>query len=412
LGGALVATALLVGCGGSQKPKPAAPKTSPGPAKGTEGPPPDAPALAVGITEPNPNFFATGEIAEPFGHWRDELVKMHPAYYRVIVDWSALQPETGKPPIFDSPNQGCLRDKPPCAAFGGIRSVFKALGERQKADGGWEALVVLVGTPEWAASPPSGCERKGTLPRSRPPKPGYGMKAYGVFVDFVLEEARRDGVDVHYWAPWNEPNHPFFISPQRKRCATKAKSAAVGPYVEMARMLKAALDKAPGDQELVLGELAGLPDPGPKSASVDEFISDVPKDLACGVKVWTQHGYIGGVNPVDDVERALTRKGCKKPALWITETGVGAPHSGEKPRKSHASQVASCKQLHERLKQWYEDDRVTAAFQYTFREDDLFPTGLVKTDLSGDFPALAEWQAWGGEARPKATDPPPPESCT
>ena len=97
--------------------------------------------------------------------------------------------------------------------------------------------------------------------------------------------------------------------------------------------------------------------------------------------MWTQHGYIGGVNPVDDVERALQRKGCAQPALWITETGVGAPHSGEKPRKSPAAQVAACKRLHRRLVQWYRDDRVTAAFQYTFREDDLFPTGLVKTDL-------------------------------
>ena len=139
-----------------------------------KAPPPDAPALAVGITEPNPNFFAVGDVPAEFAHWRDELVKIHPAYYRVIVDWSALQPQAGKPPIFDSPNQGCLRDKPPCGAFGGIRSVFKALGERQKADGGWEALVVLVGTPEWAASPPSGCERKGTLPRSRPPGPATG----------------------------------------------------------------------------------------------------------------------------------------------------------------------------------------------------------------------------------------------
>jgi hypothetical protein len=175
----------------------------------------------------------------------------------------------------------------------------------------------------------------------------------------------------------------------------------------MARTLKAQLDDAPGDQELVLGELAGLPDPGPKSTSVDEFISDVPKDLACGVKVWTQHGYIGGVNPVDDVERALKRKGCAKPALWITETGVGAPHSGEKPRKSHAAQVAACKQLHKRLVQWYDDPRVTAAFQYTFREDDIFRTGLVTTALDRAFPVLEEWQAWGGSKRPDPTDPPP-----
>ncbi len=414
-GAALVAAALLGGCGGGDHPskKPAAPKASPGPAKGTVGPPPDAPALAVGITEQNPNFIwpDSHPVVPEFARWRDALAKIHPAYYRVIVDWSVLQPEAGKPPVFDSPNGGCMRDKGPCGGYGGIRDVFKALGARQKADGGWQALVVLTGTPTWAAAPASGCERAGTLPRSRPPKEGYGMDAYGVFVRFVLQEARNDGVDLHYWSPWNEPNHPFFISPQRAKCSSSAKSAAVGPYVEMARKLKQQLDAAPGDQELVLGELAGLPDRRPKSSSISEFIADVPEDLACGAKVWSQHGYIGGVNPVDDVERALTRKGCAKPALWITETGVGAPRSGQKRRTSHASQLAACRLLHRRLDDWLQDDRVTAAFQYTLREDDLFPTGLVKTDLSDAYPALAEWTAWGGTARPKATDPAPPDSC-
>jgi hypothetical protein len=415
-GAALVVAALLGGCGGGDHPrkKPVAPRASPGPAKGTVGPPPDAPALALGITEQNPNFIwpeGSRPVPPEFARWRDELAEIHPAYYRVVIDWASLQPEGGKPPIFDSPNGGCLRDLPPCGGYAGLRDVFKALAARQKADGGWQALVVLTGTPEWAAAPPSGCERPSTQPRSRPPTPGYGMKAYGVFARFVLEEARRDGVDLRYWSPWNEPNHPFFISPQRKRCDLSARSAAVDPYVEMTRTLKAALDEAPGDQELVLGELAGLPDRRAKSASVSEFIADVPTELACGVKVWSQHGYIGGVNPVDDVERALKRKGCATPALWITETGVGAPRRGEDRRTSRASQLAACRFLHRRLVRWLEDDRVTAAFQYTFREDDRFPTGLVKTDLSGSFPALRELKAWGGHARPNATDPAPPESC-
>jgi hypothetical protein len=54
---------------------------------------------------------------------------------------------------------------------------------------------------------------------------------------------------------------------------------------------------------------------------------------------------------------------------------------------------------------------VTAAFQYTLREDDIFPTGLVKTDLSTAYPALAEWTAWGGQSRPEPTAPPPPDGC-
>jgi hypothetical protein len=412
-GAALVVAALLGGCGGGDHPKPPpAPRATPAPAERTVTPP-NGPALAVGITEQNPNFVWPDPhpVAPEFVRWRDAMARIHPAYYRLVVGWSAFQPEAGKPPVFDSPNGGCLRAIPPCGGYAGLRDMLQALGARQKQDGGWKVLVVLTGTPDWAAAPASGCERPGTLPRSRPPMPGYGMKAYGVFVDFLLEEARRDGVELSYWSPWNEPNHPFFISPQRRRCDASARSAAVGPYVEMARTLQDSLQRAPGDQQLVLGELAGLDERKAKSASIAEFIGDVPTDLACGVKVWSQHGYIGGLNPVDDVERALRRKGCEQPAIWITETGVGAPRSGENRRTSRASQLRACRSLHRRLVQWYRDERVSAAFQYTLRDDDMFPTGLVKTDLSGAFPALAEWQAWGGEQRPEPTDPPPPESC-
>ena len=55
--------------------------------------------------------------------------------------------------------------------------------------------------------------------------------------------------------------------------------------------------------------------------------------------------------------------------------------------------------------QWYDDPRVTVAFQYTVREDDKFPTGLVSTDLTTERPALKEWTAWGGSRAP--ADPPP-----
>lgn len=271
--------------------------------------------------------------------------------------------------------------------------------------------MVLTGTPAWAAVGAGGCERPGTQPRSRPPRPGYGVQAYGVFVRFLLQEARRDGVALRYWSPWNEPNHPFFISPQRRTCDAHAPSAAVAPYVALARALQGALDAEPGDQQLVLGELAGLNTSKPKSSSVAEFIGAIPRSLACSVPVWSQHGYVGSDDPVGDVERALKRKGCEPQAIWITETGVGAPRSGERRRTSPAAQVAACRRLHRRLVRWFDDPRVTAAFQYTLREDDIFPTGLIKTDLSDAYPALAEWQAWGAAARPRPTDPPPPDRC-
>jgi hypothetical protein len=43
------------------------------------------------------------------------------------------------------------------------------------------------------------------------------------------------------------------------------------------------------------------------------------------------------------------------------------------------------------------------------REDDMYPTGLVTTDLAHAYPMLAEWRAWGRRAH--ATSPPPKLRC-
>ena len=262
---------------------PAAPAaTTPTPTVGTDAvqPPPEG-ELAVGLTEQNPNFIwpaGAREVPGEFARWRDELAKLKPAYYRLVLDWPSLEPENGKP-TFDALNAGCLRDKQPCAAYGGLRDQLQALAMRQR-EGGWETLVVMSGTPEWAARPAGGCERDGTTPRSRPPR---DMAFYTRFVERVLAEAREQGADLKYWSPWNEPNHPYFMSPQRTECDRDAPSAAVAPYVEMARALQAGLDAAPGDQQLVLGELAGLDKRRPMTTSVAEFVADIPDDMACGV---------------------------------------------------------------------------------------------------------------------------------
>ena len=55
----------------------------------------------------------------------------------------------------------------------------------------------------------------------------------------------------------------------------------------------------------------------------------------------------------------------------------------------------------------FRDPRITAAVQYTLREDDVFPTGLVTTDLTRAYPALKEWQQWGLRARERPEDAPP-----
>jgi len=369
--------------------------------------------LAIGLTEQNPNLFwapgARDGVPPEFARWQEDTGKLKPAFYRLVLDWPSLQPQKGTRANLAQPYDGCLRGQPPCAAWAGVKDQLAALASRQKQHkGGWEVLVVITGTPEWAARPASGCERDGTEPRSRAPKPS-AMKAYRQLVKDVLYVGGAQGVELRYWSAWNEPNHPFFISPQRATCDAASPSLGVKRYTELTRNLKRALDEAPGDQEYVLGELAGLDTSKTKSTSIQEFLRKLPSSVVCGSTIISQHGYItGGINPVNlDAKAAATHDCPKKHVVWMTETGVGAPHAGRAAESTAKDERRWCRQLHRRLTQWYEDPRVTAAFQYTFREDDIFRTGLVTTALDRAFPALREWQAWGGTARPDPTDPPP-----
>jgi hypothetical protein len=192
-----------------------------------------------------------------------------------------------------------------------------------------QVLVVLSGSPDWAARPARGCEAGGTEPRSRAPRTS-ALPAYQRLVRETLALAAREGVELRYWSAWNEPNHPYTISPQRPRCGGDAPSASVAPYVELAQALREALEAAPGEQEHILGELAGLYGRKPRSTGVTEFIRGLPSALVCSARAFSQHGYVGGRDPVEAVTRGLAVHECPRtPEIWMTETGVGAPRRGE-----------------------------------------------------------------------------------
>jgi hypothetical protein len=361
----------------------------------------------VGLTEPNANLVRTGAVPAAVARWRDELARMRPAYYRLVVDWAHLQPTAGEPANLDLPETGCARQTAPCAGWAGLRDQLRALAERQRA-GGWETLVVITDTPVWAAARVTGCTDGGDGARSAALR-ADALPAYRALVSAVLAVARETGAQLRWWSPWNEPNHPYFL-PQRRACAADAPSGAAAAYVPLASTLRRALDAAPGEQRLALGELAGVLTRTPRSTTVGEFIRALPRELVCAADVWTQHAYVGGSDPVDAVAAALRARGCPRvPPIWITETGVGATDSRLSMARGITDERQGCRLLHERLATWWTDPRVAAAFQYTFREDPLFPTGVVSADLAAARPVLAEWQAWGARARPD--DPPPPAAC-
>jgi hypothetical protein len=389
-------------------PRPApTPTPTPTPEQATLDAPARGPSLAVGITEPNPNLFAPDDVIAapaPWAAWRDELVKMRPELYRLVIEWNKVQPSPDAPADLTLPNPGCMRDKQPCAPYAGVGDQLRALAARQR-EGGWQALVVFTGTPEWAAVRPYGCpgeEGGGRAPRD--------LGAYRELVSRVFELAAAQGAELRYFTPWNEPNHPYFIAPQRSACDAGAPSRAVAPYARLARALRAELaEHGGGDQQLVLGEMAGILQPTARATSVGEMIRALPRELVCAAPVWSQHAYIGGTDPVATVKEALASRGCpREHAIWITETGVGPAPGGFSLARGITGEAQGCRLLHRRLRAWRADPRVTVAAQYTMREDDLFPTGLITTDLTRARPALREWQAWGAR-EPDA--PPPPSTC-
>jgi hypothetical protein len=392
---------------GEEPPRPAptaTPTATPTPERARLDAPTDGPSLAVGITEPNPYLFAPDDVlpvAAPFRRWRAELVKLKPELYRLVIVWDMLQPDPSGPPDLAKTDLGCMRDKQPCAPFATVQDQLRALAARQR-EGGWQSLLVITSPPPWAAAPPQGC---------RSDEEGYGVprdiEAYRALIARVLDFAETVHARIDYLTPWNEPNHPYFISPQRKACDALAPSRAVASYARLARAARAEL--AGRDTELVLGEMAGILEPSSRATGVAEMIQGLPRELVCAAPVWSQHAYIGGTDPVATVKAALATRHCpREHAIWITETGVGPAPGGLSLARGITSERQGCRLLHRRLRAWRADPRVTVAAQYTMREDNLFPTGLVTTDLSRARPALREWQAWG-DRDPGA--PPPRSTC-
>jgi hypothetical protein len=181
--------------------------------------------------------------------------------------------------------------------------------------------------------------------------------------------------------------------------------------------MRAELDALPGDQHLVLGELAGVPGPRTYGAGVEEFLDALPDDVVCAGAVFAQHAYVerderSADDIIDQLEAALSRRACTSDkSIWITETGVGGPHLGDARTESEAVLRADCRALHAAFRRWLDDPRVEAVFQYTFRDDPVFPVGLADSGLTRTWPVYAVWHAWGGERRPDGPAPPLPDRC-
>jgi hypothetical protein len=394
--------------------RPAAPQKAPAPK-------PRPVVLATGITEGNPQLLwdagARPVVAPGFDVWRDRLIALKPRFVRVPVYWSQLQPDPAQPADLGKPADGCLRGLAPCGESRGIADQLAAIASLQKAGLGVpEVEVVVAGVPGWAANPASGCERSDASARSRPVN-ATGIEAYKALLQQIVALAAQEGATVRYFSPWNEPNHPAFVSPQRATCSADAPTLAAGVYATFARAAQQALDAAPGDQQLVLGEMAGTTTPSPRRSTVQEVVRALPDDVACLSRTWSQHDYAqvrpdpDKPDPVAALEAALDERPCTRGAhIWVTETGVGGDDPGAPRPTDDAALRAQCRAQDAALRRWAADPRVDAAFQYTFREDTAYPVGLADARLTRLYPTYDLWAAYGARA---PSDPPPalPGAC-
>jgi hypothetical protein len=360
------------------------------------------PGPAFGLTEDNAQLLTSpaSRRDDPFSLAGRELTALHPTYVRLLIDWAALQPRAGSPPALAAPVSGCARQVGPCGAYAGVRAELAAIASQQRVSGAgsFEAVIDILGAPAWAASPVSGCESPDTPATSRPLAPG-AIAGYRELIAALVSLARSEGVELRWWSPWNEPNDPRFISPQRERCEVGSTSLSPAVYAELARAMAAELRVDDAGARLVLGELGGLTRDSPHATSIASFVASLPGDVVCLGPVWSVHAYASygrgasAEEPVSALEEALDgRGGCaSRPAVWVTEAGAGAPHPGAPRDATGREELEGCRALAAQLERWSADPRVRAVFQYGFREDPAFPVGLLSPDLERTYPAYRLW---------------------
>ena len=357
------------------------------------------------MTEFNPGLL--GPVApggQPAGieGLRAQALALRPKYFRVMVIWSAIQPRPNRPPDWEAPSIG---------GYSVADQLRAAAAARRSSLGGLETVVTFLGMPAWAARPPGGCEppRK---PDARAIAPS-SLPAYRAMLESLMSLAARAGAPIRWWSAWNEPNVNLYLAPQRARCDPASPSLAARQYAPLVRTLKATLDAAPGDQQLVVGETSSPYRARAGITTVTEFVRALPQDVVCAGRVWAHHQYVGDADHLAEVQRLLVARGCPRgaPRIWITETGAGRETPNKRRSPDPGAQRAGCRSLDRLLRRWYRDPRVDAAFQFTFHEDPNFAVGLVTPDYERVYPTYALWRAWGTRPSPAAPPPPLPAAC-
>ena len=177
--------------------------------------------------EPELLLRASPDVPQPFARWRDALGKMHPALYRLVIYWPSIQPSAARPPTSTRLNGGCLRDKPPCAAYAGVRDQLQALAARQKR-GRLGGLVVITGTPEWAARPAVGLRARRHGPRATGCRAPTRCRPTGSSSSDMLARGRAGGRDAALLGAVERAQPPVLLLAAARRAVRRGAAERLG----------------------------------------------------------------------------------------------------------------------------------------------------------------------------------------
>jgi hypothetical protein len=359
--------------------------------------------LLLGITEDNANLLGVNTLPQTdsaFAVAQTAFSALRPRFVRLLINWAKLQPQANQLPALAANDSGCLRALTPCAPYAGLAGELAALASRQRAGENVQPIISIYGTPSWAAQTVSACGRgRDTFSAALST---FGLAAYRDLISDILALGRAQGVALPYFAPWNEPNSSAFISPQHPDCQADAPSLAVAAYAQTVLAMQTVLHADAAPHQMLLGEFMSSPTSTANTTSISAFVAATPEDVLCASNIWSVHDYAqwgahaANSQPVKTLEAALdARGGCAAHArIWVTETGVGGPYVGDARSGGDAGERAGCRALASKLDSYLADARVDVVLQYSFRDDNLFPVGLINTGLTHLYPTYYLWLAW------------------
>ena len=219
--------------------------------------------------------------------------------------------------------------------------------------------------------------------------------------------AREEGADVRYVSPWNEPNHPYFLAPQRAACDAASPSLAVSAVRRAGARREAPSSPTAGRPASCSARPPGILEPTARATSVPESSAACPRGLVCSAR---------GVVAARATSAAPTRSAG--PPARSPRGGCPRRTRSGSPRPASARRRAACRSPAGSRASAGLPAAATAAARLVrepardARRPVHVPRGRPVPDRprhdrprSARGPALREWQAWG--ARPTPASPPP-----